>query len=451
MRRLAERMLALVKVQVRLIEWLLERIPEERVGDTILFDPSDYEHPYGLNLLGCDDRDDPLEVRWVVSTVMGTLKRMFEHSWGPRLEHVLGNALWTTMKIPDLTIIELLLLLTDEDFRKEKTKILKDKDQLLIKFWKNLPTNDRQLYELISSTVKKLTPFLLDPSMRNIVGQTNTTLDLPWIMNERKILLVNLAKGKLGENNSSLLGSVLINLILIAALQRHDMSIEEREQRPFHLIVDEYQNFASESFSVLQSEARKYAVDLVVAHQFRDQLSKENQGSSLNVGNFVFFRVTGTDGPDLATQYDNTPPPADLIWEAERHPSNQYPGMFTRGTMDQLVPGPRRLYSDILMQTANDLANLIPYRARARVLDQDAETNRPILAEHIIDTLNPDDPKYHEKYFGIPDKLVADRVIRYSRSKATPRKTVEAEIIKRIGKDTTMYDEPTATSEPKTK
>jgi len=388
-----------------------------------------------------------VQVRWVVSTVMGTLKRMFEYSWGPRLEHVLGNALWTTMEIPDSTIIELLLLLTDKDFRKEKTKNLKEKDQLLVKFWKNLPRNERQLYELISSTVNKLTPFLLDQSMRNIVGQTRTTLDLPWIMDEQKILLVNLAKGKLGENNSSLLGSVLVNLILIAALQRHNQPIDQREQAPFHLIVDEYQNFASESFSALQSEARKYAVDLVVAHQFRDQLSRENKGSALNVGNFVFFRVTGTDGPDLATQYDNTPPPADLIWEAERIPSNQYQGMFTRGEMDQAVPGTQRLYSDMLMQTANDLANLIPYQARARIIKQDEERKRPILAEEIIDTLDPNDSKYQEQFFGLPDKSVADRVIKYSRSKATPRRTVEAEIIGRIGKDTTRYDGPTATAE----
>jgi len=113
-------------------------------------------------------------------------------------------------------------------------------------------------------------------------------------MDEGKILLVNLSKGDLGEENSSLLGAVLVNLILIAALGRRKVKPEER--RPFHLYVDEFQNFATESFSILQSEARKYAVDVVVAHQYRDQLDDLSKGSSLNVGNFIGFRTTGTDG-----------------------------------------------------------------------------------------------------------------------------------------------------------
>ena len=139
------------------------------------------------------------------------------------------------------------------------------------------------------STLNKISPFITDSSMRNIVGQARNTVNLREVMDDGKILLINLSKGDLGEANSSSLGSVLVNLIMIAAFQRRPTPYEQR--RPFHLIVDEFQNFATESFTILQSEARKYAVDVVVAHQFRDQLDELNKGSTLNVGNMVVFQA----------------------------------------------------------------------------------------------------------------------------------------------------------------
>lgn len=247
--------------------------------------------------------------------------------WVPRLERVLGHTLWTAMGIPDSTLIELLLLLTDPVYRECQTEGLQD--ALLANFWRDFPTRQRDREELVSSTVNKLTPFPLDKGMQNIVGQARSTFSFRQVMDKRKILLVKLSKGDLGENNSSLLGSVVVNQLLLAALSRADMPEAERRARPFHVIVDEYQNFASESFSMLQSEARKYAVDLVVAHQFRDQLDEQSRGSALNVGNFVCFRVTGVDGPELAAQFDNTPPPPDIVWEPIRMPSEQSTGTIS--------------------------------------------------------------------------------------------------------------------------
>ena len=151
----------------------------------------------------------------------------------------------------------------------------KIQDPILKQFWDDFPRSDRERYELISSTLNKISPFITDLSMRNIVGQARNTVNLREVMDEGKILLVNLSKGDLGEANSSLLGSVLVNLIMIAAFQRRPIPYKQR--RPFHLIVDEFQNFATESFTILQSEARKYAVDVVVAHQFRDQLDESQQ------------------------------------------------------------------------------------------------------------------------------------------------------------------------------
>ena len=411
-----------------LIDWLLTRIPASRVEDVILFDPYDIEFPFGVNILECD-REQPVEVRWVVSTVMGTLERLFAHSWGPRLEHVLSHTLWSAMAIPDSTLIEVLLLLTNEEYRNLEVRSLDG--ELLINFWRDLPRSHRQRHEMLSSTINKLTPFLLDRSMRNIVGQAKSTLDIRSIMDKKKILLVNLSKGKLGEKNSSLLGSVLTNLILIAALRRVDIPAEERI--PFHLIVDEYQNFASESFSVLQSEARKYAVDLVVAHQFRDQLSDENRGSALNVGNFVCFRVIGVDGPELAGQFDNTPPPPDPIWEPIRKPSETWPGMYERGSAEIPTPGPQRLYSDVMMQTGNELANLIPFRAKLKLIGMDDESERLVLEEHEIDIYNPNDFDNNVPYYGIDDATSAERIRNQSQSMAKHRAIVEEEISVRTG------------------
>lgn len=350
-----------------MIDWLLTRVPDERLSDVILFDPSDIDFPFGINLLECD-RSDPKQVRRVVDHFVSALSRMFEYTWGPRLEHVLSHTLWTAMIIPDSTVLEVLLLLTNQAYREKHKKRLSE--PLLINFWEEFPEKSpKQQFELVGSTVNKLTPFLLDHQMRNIVGQSRSTIDFRKLMDDQKILLINLAKGDLGENNSSLLGSFLINMILIAAMSRRNISLEERQKKPFHVIVDEYQNFASESFSTLQSEARKYAVDLVVAHQFRDQLTRENKGSALNVGNFVSFRTTGTDGIELSSQFDNTPPEPDLDWEPIRVPSEQWDGYFERGKVDQQVPGHQRLYSDVMMQTANDLANMYPYRTQVKIIE----------------------------------------------------------------------------------
>lgn len=410
-----------------MIDWLLSRVPDERVGDVILFDPADTDFPLGINLLECN-REDPKQVRRVVDHFVSALNRMFDYTWGPRLEHVLSHTLWTAMNIPDSTVLEVLLLLTDVSYRVAHTQNLTDK--LLVNFWAEFQaTPKKQQFEVIGSTVNKLTPFLLDWQMRNIVGQAKSTINMRAVMEGKKILLVNLAKGDLGENNSALLGSFLINIILIAAMDRRDMPLEARKRKPFHVIVDEYQNFASESFSTLQSEARKYAVDLVVAHQFRDQLTDETRGSALNVGNFVSFRTTGADGIELSSQFDNTPPEPRTIWESIRIPSEEWEGYFQRGTVDQEVPGPPRMYSDMMMQTANELANMYPYRAKAKIIEPDQALGRPRLNEYVIDTLNPEEQEFAESYYGLPNLDKVEAIRKQTRQNyAKPKNMVSEEI-----------------------
>jgi hypothetical protein len=408
-----------------LIDDLLGLVPRERINDVILFDPMDTERPFGLNLLECD-RNDPHQVRWVVSTVMGTLQRQFAYSWGPRLEHVLRHTLLTAMAMPDSTFIELLLLLTNEDFKKKIVE--KIHDPILTQFWEDWPHSFKDRQELISSTLNKISPFITDRSMRNIIGQPHNTINLRQVMDEGKILFVNLSKGDLGEANSALLGAVLVNLTLIAALQRR--SIPQKQRRPFHLIVDEFQNFATESFAILQSEARKYAVDVVVAHQYRDQLDDLSKGSTLNVGNMVVFRVTGRDSYSLASQFNNTPPPPDSRVEPV-YRQYEYQGAdflietslnTGEGKLYQEVELPRRPYSDVEAEMANRLSILPNFEAMCRLIHVPQDGGRPRLAEHHIVAEAP---------AGSHDANVAASIRSRSRALAQPIQQVEADILRR--------------------
>lgn len=427
-----------------LIDELLGLVPPDREEDVILFDPMDQERPFGLNLLACD-RNDPNQVRWVISTVMGTLQRLFAYSWGPRLEHVLRHTLLTAMLIPDSTFIELLLLLTDENYRKNIVKQIED--PILKTFWDDFPHSHRERYELISSTLNKISPFITDRGMRNIIGQAKNTVDLRQVMDQGKILLINLSKGDLGEANSSLMGSVLVNLILIAALQRR--SIPKVQRRPFHLLVDEFQNFANESFSILQSEARKYAVDVVVAHQFRDQLDLLNKGSSLNVGNLVVLRVTGRDSYDLASQFDNAPPPPEThvepVYQYYQYQGKEFlieTGLSSgEGKLYQEVELPQRPYNDMEAEMANRLSILPDYEAWCRLIKRpNPRDGRPKLAEYHIVT--------EELGQGEWDNRVAERIRNRSRNLALTKEEVERQIFRRTsGAVQTGDGQPFATEE----
>jgi hypothetical protein len=364
----------------------------------------DTEWPFGLNLLACD-RENEHEVRWVVSTIMETLHRLFWYSWGPRLEHVLHHTVRTALRVPDSTFVELLLLLTSQEYRmtvigsKESVekgdfgKLNERDDYLLIKYWYDwfLKLSPAQQTEVTSSTLNKLSPFLLDSMMRNIIGQTQSSLDLREIMDQGKILLVNLSKGDLGENNSALLGSVLVNLILIAALRRRGSDYEQG-RRQFHVFVDEYQNFANPSFSILQSEARKFGVDLVVAHQYRDQLDEESRGASMNVGNFIVFRVSGRDSYFLASQFDNTPPPAEVRKEPVYMPLDTDGGRVYQPyesdygqRLFEDVAQPQRAYGDVEAEMANNLSTLNNYQVYCRLIRR-PQPGSSFLGEYRINT-----------------------------------------------------------------
>lgn len=363
---------------------ILCRVPQERWDDVILFDPTDSEYPLGLNLFDCD-RDDPKERDYVTSAIIDILYKLFDYSWGPRMEDLLRHSILSLLlHSKTTTMIDLLLVLASHDHRRRLTAEAKRRDPILRAYWEEqFPESypdkhgvwrkPREQVELTGSALNKIGRFVANPVLRHIVGQEHSAFDMRQVMDEGKILLVNLSKGDLGPDNSALLGAVIVNQVLIAALSRRE--IPESQRRPFHLYADEFQTFATKTFPELQSEARKYAIDTVVAHQYRDQLDRDNLGSSLNVANFVCLRVSGKDAVELALQYDLEPPPAEERFEPVRYRvqggEELYTTEQTKGTGNKLerkVDGPRQLYSDVQLETANLLAQMPNYEAWCRVL-----------------------------------------------------------------------------------
>ena len=386
------------------VEALLALMPEHRKKDVIYFNPADIDYPFGLNLFECPDINDPRLVDLVCSEIIGTFKKLYEASWGPRLEDILRHAILVVLYNPGSTLLDLHLVLSSKEYR---LKMLENvKDPIITQYWEKIfPKNNKDAQEWLASSFNKIGRFLVNSLVRNIVGQPKSSFNIKDIMNQGKILLVNLAKGKIGEDNSSLLGSVLVGKILIAALSRAEIDQENRKQ--FHLIVDEFHSFATESFPTLQSEARKFAIDTMVAHQYRDQLDYLNKGSTLNVGNFIFFRITGIDSLELAIQFDNTPPVPDLEPQPMLYPTSQN-GVYRTGDRREFVmaKGKPRLYSDVAQEMANRLSNLPNYECWCKLVKDGR------LIEHYIATepiTKPKNPKMAKEIIGLSRKLARNR------------------------------------------
>ena len=398
-----------------LTEDVLLRIPARRREDVILFDPADIEYPMGLNLFECR-LDDPRQVDRVCSELVGTLHKLFWYSWGPRMEDVLRHSILTLIAWPGATFLDLMWLLTDQAFR--EAVVAKVKDPILRHFWQNqFPKSERTRREWVDSSLNKIGRFLANPVMRNIISQPKSSFDMRRIMDEGKVLLVNLSKGRLGEDNSALLGAMVVNKILVAALERAELPPAQR--RRFHLVVDEYQSFATETFPTLQSESRKYNVDTVVAHQYRNQLDDLNRGSTLNVGNLILFRTTGVDSRELAMQFDNTPPEPEMERQPMIYPTSRE-GLYRTGDRQEyvLIAGKARMYSDVEAERANRLTNMIPFAASCKMVGKGR------LEEYVIRT---------SPLAGRADPGMAEAIRARSRRLGRPRKEVEAAIEAKTG------------------
>ena len=241
------------------------------------------------------------------------LKRMFGDSWGPRLEHILRNTLLALLDRPSTTLLDISRMLTDKEFRKETLSYCRD--VTVLQFWKQEfgQWNEKQVNESIAPVLNKVGAFTANPIVRNIIGQTKSSFDIRQIMDEGKILVVNLSKGLIGEDNAGILGAFLVTKVQLAAMSRSDIPRVE-DRRPFYLYVDEFQNFATDSFAVILSEARKYGLNLTVANQYIAQMTDTVRDAVFgNVGTTISFRVSPEDAPFLAKQFEPTFEAGDLV------------------------------------------------------------------------------------------------------------------------------------------
>ncbi len=294
------------------VEKILEYIPPERAEDVIYFDPSDTERPMGLNLLEARTEE---EKQFVASSIINLMYKLYDpHKTGiigPRFEHAIRNAMMTVMVEPGATFIEIVRILTDQKFVQEL--LPKVSDPIVRRYWTDqiAQTSDFHKSEVLDYIVSKFGRFITDKMMRNIIGQSYSSFDFRKVMDEGKILLINLAKGRIGEENSAFLGLVLVPKILVAAMSRQD--IPEKERRDFNLYVDEFQNFATPDFATILSEARKYHLNLIVANQFIGQIEEEVKNAVFgNVGTLMSFRVGVQDANFLQHEFTPTFSEADL-------------------------------------------------------------------------------------------------------------------------------------------
>ncbi|MEK7502283.1 MAG: DUF87 domain-containing protein [Patescibacteria group bacterium] len=320
--------LAVIDPHGDLIDDILKLMPSKRSEDVILFDPSDTQRPMGFNMLDAKTEE---QKHYVVSSIIGLMYKLFDpHQTGiigPRFEHAIRNAMLTVMYEPGSTFVEVVRALTDASYVQEL--LPKVTDPIIRRYWTDqiAQTSDFHKSEVLDYIVSKFGRFVTNKMIRNIIGQSFSSFDFRQVMDEGKILLINLSKGKIGEENSNFLGLILVPKILVAAMSRQDMPIDQR--RDFFLYVDEFQNFATPDFAQILSEARKYRLNLIVANQFIGQMEEEVKNAIFgNVGSVLAFRVGVTDANYLQHEFQPTFSEADLI-NVERF--NTYVKTIVRG------------------------------------------------------------------------------------------------------------------------
>lgn len=297
------------------IEELLTKIPQERMEDVILFDAADTERPFGINMIEAHSEE---EKHMLINSFIALLYKLYDPNhqgiMGPLLERAIRNVMLTAMSDPEATMVDVMRLLIDDKYHKRFLDKLTD--PLVKRYWTDEVANTSQNRkgETMGYFVAKFDRFITDITMRNILGQAKSAVDLNKVMSEKKIFLVDLAKGKIGEENSNFLGLLLVPRLLSAALARHTLVVKGESFPDFYLYVDEFQNFATPDFATILSEARKYKLNLVVAHQFIAQLEEDIKNAVFgNVGTICAFRVGSDDAEYLEKQYAPVFNKSDLI------------------------------------------------------------------------------------------------------------------------------------------
>ncbi|MFP4514985.1 MAG: CxxC-x17-CxxC domain-containing protein [Parcubacteria group bacterium] len=292
-----------------LAEKVIEYIPSNRVEDVVNINPSDINYPIAFNVV---EQVEPHLRHLVASGLVGVFKKLWADSWGPRLEYILRNAVLAILDYPGSTLLGVVRMLSDKKYR--KSVVANIQDPVVKSFWQKEFGSyaDKFATEAVSPIQNKVGQFLSSSLMRNIVGQVKSSINIREIMDEGKIVIMNLSKGRIGEDNSALLGAMMITKIQLAAMSRVD--IPEKDRRDFYLYIDEFQNFSTESFANILSEARKYRLNLIMAHQYIEQLGDTVKAAVFgNVGTLVTFRAGAADAEELVKEFTPTFIEEDIV------------------------------------------------------------------------------------------------------------------------------------------
>ena len=336
-----------------LIDDILSQVPSYRTNDVVLFDVADREFPVGFNVFEYErEEDKPL----IASGILGIFKKMFDNSWWPRLEYILRNVIFSLLEYPGATFLDLIRMLTDDNYREEVLSYVKD--PIILKFWRNEfdKYQPKQREEAVAPITNKVGQFTSSSIVRNIFWQSKTKLNFRKMMDEGKIILVNLSKGKVGEDSMAMIGSFIASKIQIDAMSRAD--IPESQRRDFYLYIDEFQNFATESFATILSEARKYKLALIMANQYTSQIDQVIRDAIFgNVGTLICNRIAKDDAEVMAGQFK---------WIAQVNDFLSLPNRkcYIRLMVDGMVSDP------FSMSTANFVAHEDVDEVKAKVREQ---------------------------------------------------------------------------------
>jgi CxxC-x17-CxxC domain-containing protein len=295
------------------VEGVLSAIPPHRMKDVIYFNPADADYHIGFNVL---ELVDPQYKHLVASGLMGIFTKIWANAWSARMEYILNNCILALLDTPGTTLLGIPRMLVDKDYRQKIITNLKD--PVIKAFWVHEyeAWQDKFRNEAIAPIQNKVGQFLSTSIIRNVVGQQKSTINIFDMMNEGKIFLVNVSKGRIGEDNSALLGGMIITKIQLAAMER--VRIPEDSRRDFYLYVDEFQNFVTDAFAGILSEARKYRLNLTVAHQYTAQLISDKSSAVRdaifgNVGTMIIFRVGADDAEFLESEFEPEFTPQDIV------------------------------------------------------------------------------------------------------------------------------------------
>jgi hypothetical protein len=296
-------------------EKIIDYIPANRINDVVYFNPADVDFPIGFNILEVTTEEQKY---LVAAGLMAVFKKIWVDMWSSRMEYILNNTLLALLDYPGSTLLGINRMLSDKEYRKKVVRA--SKDPVIKSFWQTefASYNERYAQEAVAPIQNKIGQFLSASVIRNMVAQVKSTINIRELMDNKKIFIMNLSKGRIGEDNSRLLGGILINQIQLAAMERVDMP--EKDRKDFFLYVDEFQNFATPSFANILSEARKYRLSLIMAHQYVAQLDEIVADAVFgNVGTIVAFRVGGADAEVLVKEFTPTFMEEDIVNLAKYH------------------------------------------------------------------------------------------------------------------------------------